>query len=324
MKKLFTSLLFITAALFAADRLGGKMMEWVVRNTQNVSGTKIRYVFNEVHEDLLLLGTSRCNRHYVPSILEDTLRMSVYNCGVDGSNCIFSHYIVLSNILERHCPKVICLDVMMNDYKKKPDAFDATTFFAPYFGRNESADSVYREAGTYGYYQLSHLYRFNAKAVSNLAGLLLNRTSEEDRGYYPSHKPTRFPDMLRPTDKPASCDSLKLEYLERFIARCREKDVALVFSISPAYSLAEEGRYEPLKQLAARHRIPVFDYHSAGLFHDHPEYFKDNNHLWDKGARCFTKVFAHDLKHCLDSVAARSVPNDPAAGMKKNRADMAR
>lgn len=317
MKQLFVSLLFIAAALFVTDRLGGKIMNWVVYNTQDVTGPKISYLFEEVHEEVLLLGTSRCNLHYVPSILEDSLQMSVYNGGIDGSNCIFSHYIVLNHMLERHRPKVISLEVMTNDYKKEPDAFEATSFFAPYFGRNQSADSVYREAGTSGYYRLSHLYRFNAKAVSNLAGLLLSRQADGEQGYIPNPEPRRFPDMLRPTAKPASCDSLKLEYLERFIARCREKEIALVFTISPAYSRAEEELYGPLKQLAARHRIPVFDYHSAGLFHDHPEYFKDNSHLWDKGARRYTQLFAHDLKRYLDSVAAGNAANDSIVGMKE-------
>jgi hypothetical protein len=42
------------------------------------------------------------------------------------------------------------------------------------------------------------------------------------------------------------------------------------------------------------------DYHTNGLYLDHREYFMDNDHLWDKGARKYSSVFAHDLKKLIN------------------------
>lgn len=304
MKNLLKSLLFVIIALFAADRIGGQIMWWVNQHTRDITGPKLRYLADEADTDVILLGTSRCNFHYVPSILSDSIDMSVYNGGVDGSDCIYSHYFLLNQILTHHTPKIIGLEVSTNDYEVSPEPFKKTSYFAPYFGRSERADSVYRDAGTYWAYRLCHLYRYNAKAVSNLAGLLVNRQQGEDAGYNPLPQPGSVPSDLIKADTPESVDELKLQYVRRFITLCKDRNITLVFMVSPSYTEAGTGLYGPLKQLAEENGIPFFDYHTKGLFYNHPEYFRDNGHMWDKGARLYTSIFAHDLKQYLHACSA--------------------
>lgn len=308
MKKLLISFAFIIVGLFAVDRLGGMAMWWVNQHTQDVSGGKIKYLVNEVHEDVLLMGTSRCNLHYVPSIISDTLGMSVYNGGIDASENIFSHYLILNHILGIHTPKVICLEVMTNDFAPEEDALQRTTFFAPYFGHNERADSLYLLAGTYWSYKISHLYRFNAKAISNLAGFVVNRVKDEDHGYIPCPQPSRYPASLNYYPTPRKADTLKLQYVQRFINLCHERNIKVVFVVSPMYAIYDANHYDVLKEIARRNNVPFIDYHTAGLYHDHPDYFKDPLHLWDKGARQYSATFAHDLK---EIVFAKEVPLKP-------------
>ena len=45
--------------------------------------------------------------------------------------------------------------------------------------------------------------------------------------------------------------------------------------------------------------IPFLDYHTQGLFLDHPECFRDLTHMWDKGSRIYPSIFAGDLKRVL-------------------------
>lgn len=300
MKRLLISLLFVAVGLFAVDRIGGQLMWWVNQHTKDVSGPKIKYLINEVHEDVLLLGTSRCNLHYVPSIMQDSLGMSVYNAGVDASHCIYAHYFIFNHILNRYTPKVVCVELSEFDYNKEgKKGFETVSFFGPYVGKNEVADSVFRDAGTWWKYQLSHLYRYNAKAVSNLAGLFYSRQSGEDHGYIPNPKPAQFPSRLEKARTPKGIDTLKIGYLNRFISLCEKRSIRLVFMVSPAYSIASPDLYDVLKKIAVERNIPFLDYHSEGLYLDHPEYFKDAGHLWDKGARLYTARFAHDLSELL-------------------------
>ncbi len=299
MKKLVYSLVIVAAALFAVDRLGGQLMGWASRHSDDVFSPKFRYLLDSVHEDVVLLGASRCHHHYVPAILADSLGMTVYNAGIGGADNIFSHYIVLSHILERTVPKVVCLEVMPSDYNRQPDPFAVISFFAPLWGHSAAADSVFSLAGTAWRYRLSHLYRYNAKAPSTLWGLALNRQQGSDHGYMPLPEPRQHPDTLTRETPDLSRDPLKTDYLERLANLCRQKDIRLVFVVSPKYTQVGADHYAPLRTFADRHHIPFLDYHTAALYHDHPDYFKDAVHLTDRGARLFSARFAHDLRQVL-------------------------
>lgn len=300
MKNLLKSLLFVLFALFAVDRIGGQIMWWINQHTQDISGPKLKYLADEVDADVVLLGTSRCNFHYVPSILADSIGMSVYNGGIDASNCIYAHYFVLNQILEHHTPKMICLELGKKDYIVSDNSFETTSFFAPYIGRSERADSIFREAGNYWHYRVCHLYRYNAKAVSNIGGLLVNKQQGNESGYIPLPQPKFVPEKLGRSKVSGEVDELKLQYIRKFISICKSRRIALVFMVSPSYSEADADLYDVLKDIAEENDVPFFDYHTQGLFLDHPEYFKDSGHLWDKGARLYTSVFAHDLKRYID------------------------
>lgn len=295
MKKLIASLAFIIVGLFIVDRIGGAIMWQVNQHTEDISGPKIRYMVNDVDEDVVCMGTSRCNMHYVPSIISDTLGMTVYNGGVDASGNIYSHYILLGYMLKHHSPKVIVLDVRAGDFSGT-GGFNTIGYFAPYFGLCESSDSVYREAGKYWLLKASHLYRYNSKAPSNILGLFVDKNTKEDHGYRPSPRPKFHPTKLTTKTTPPASDKLAVEYLNRFIYQCQSHGVQLVFSISPCYRIVDSSYYQPLYEIAKDNGIPVLDYHSKGMFIDNPNCFKDEVHLWDSSARIFSSEFAHDIK----------------------------
>ena len=274
-------------------------MWWVNQHTHDVTGPKIKYLVNDVHEDVLLIGTSRCNLHYVPPIIRDTLGLSVYNGGIDASDNIYAHYLMLRHVLAVHKPKIICLELWINDFAVQPAPFRTVTFFAPYFGRNEEADSVFRLAGIYWRYRISHLYRYNAKAVSNIAGLIIDRQKDDNQGYIPNPQPTHYPNSLEQDETATMVDNMKIEYVQRFISLCHANGIRLVFMVSPMFTQVDSEHYNVLKAVAKKNHVPFLDYHTSGLYHDHPEYFKDQEHLWDKGARLYSSVFASDLKKVL-------------------------
>lgn len=298
MKKFLISLLLLLSLWFIADRIGGWIMWKVNQETQDIPGPKLHYLTHDIDEDIILLGTSRCNCHYVPSIIADSLGMSTFNAGINASENIYNHYIALNLILTHHTPKVVCLDVRTTDYACEPDPFAVIGFLAPCIGYSRQADSVFMDAGKYWPYQLCHLYRYNAKALTNIKGLFETEPMETD-GYYALPYPSHTPDRLDTLPKPARVDSLKTSYLRRFIERCQSRNIEVVFVVSPAYLIPDGDIYGPLRTIAAEYDVPFFDYHSRGMFLDHPEYFKDENHLWDKSARLFTSTFAHDLKNYL-------------------------
>ena len=269
MKKLSISIIIILIGIFVLDRVGGNIMWWVNQHTNENAGLKIRKMVNEVNADILLMGTSRCNRHYVPSIISDSVGLSVYNGGIDASDNIYSHYTLLNLILPRYSPKVICLEVSVNDFTKQPNPFSTVSFFAPYFGHNEQSDTIFHLAELYWQYRLSYLYRFNAKATPYNAEAI------------------------------GQIDYQKISFLQKFIHICSEKGILLVFSISPLYSKVTSTYYTILKNIAKENNIPILDYHTKQIFLDRPDYFEDGVHLWDMGACIYSSMFAHDLKEII-------------------------
>lgn len=300
MKKLALSIVAILGLLFLLDRAGGLLMGTAYQHSRDVWSYKINHIARQVNAPVVLLGTSRCNNHYVPSVIADSLGTEVYNAGISSTKNIYSHYICLCHLLRRYTPRVVCLELSAADFAQEDDAFSSTAFFAPLFGLDEQADSVLRDAGRYWAFRLSHLYRFNGRALQTLAGLILDWQKDDEQGYLPIEKPASWPDPLYEEQAVPEVDSLKIAYLNRFVARCRERHIGVVFVISPKFTIAPAGYYAPLQEVARQNGIPLLDYHSAGLYHNRPELFHDNDHLWDEGARLYSARFAADLRRVLD------------------------
>ena len=72
-----------------------------------------------------------------------------------------------------------------------------------------------------------------------------------------------------------------------------------MFMVSPTYTEVSSDYYDVLKGIAKKNDIPFLDYHTKGLFLDHPDYFRDPSHLRDKGARAYSSIFASHLKGVL-------------------------
>ncbi|MGM9841049.1 MAG: hypothetical protein ACI31D_02470 [Candidatus Limisoma sp.] len=299
--RVILSLAIISATVFALDRLGGEAMWWAFHHTNDITSPKICYVAEQIDEDIVMMGTSRCNYHYVPSTIADSTRMSCYNAGVDASDCIYSHYTLLRLMLRRHTPKVVCLDVMAADFAtwEGYNPTETVSFFAPYAGADEQSDSVFRLAGTLNAYRLSHLYRYNAKAASIIFGLFAERHPQSVSGYIPISGADEPLPKLEKYESQAQVDSTKIRYVEKFVDDCLSRGTAVVFVASPHYSIVDSTYYAPLADLARRRGIPFLNYHGSELFTDRPELFHDPTHLNSRGAQRFTEIFAADLRRIV-------------------------
>lgn len=299
MKRFLIGLMIMIGAWFAFDRIGGLAMGRINGHAHDMVSPKVKYVVNDLTEDVVFLGTSRCNGHYVSSIIGDTLGMSVYNAGIDGSDNIYPQYMALCHIIDHKVPKVVCLEMQNSFVEKEDNPFRTTSFFAPYFGKNEQADSVYHLSGDYYLYHLSHLYRYNALAIQNITGMVKNRWTNESQGYMPNVKPPVLPEMEHFENITVDVDSMKMEYMDRFVNLCRKNGIKLVFTISPAYATIDKSVYRFITNYAEANDIPLLNYHSKGLFLDNPDYFRDSYHLWDEGAKEYSSIVASDLKRII-------------------------
>ena len=284
------------------DRTGGVVMSYCYRHTHAKAEVKIQHLTRQAAEDVIILGNSRCAYHYVPSVISDTLHMSVYNGGIDGSDNIYSQYIMVCHLLAHHTPKILCVETGGNDFMYSDDAFKKTSYFAPLFGESVQADSIFQQARTYPVYALSSLYRYNAKSIEILGGMLVRRVQDNDDGYFPIQG-SRQTDLQLVEDYYSDrIDPDKMKYMERIVRMCRERHILLVWVISPAYRTIGKSTFVPIRQLAENNGNIFLDYYSSGLFLDKPEYFKDNGHLLEQGANAYSSLFARDLKTIVDKM----------------------
>lgn len=304
MKKFLFSLLIIFVLWFVIDRIGSLGMKWVTRHTNEAVTQKICHIVSAVDSDILLLGTSRCESHYLPSIIRDSTGMSVYNAGVSSSGSIYFQYATLSHILRYHIPKVVVLDTGESEFAANEDNQSALAYYAPHIGLCPEADSVFYWLGWMGRYRFSHLYRYHSLSNVAIARLFMPADPNIEDGYSPIAQPPSYPYDLGELQKPLLCVNKKIVLFRRFIQLCQEHQIQLVLSISPSYSRLDPHYYDILKAIAEEELLPLFDYDTPGLYTDHPEYFYDQAHLWDKGARIFSQRFAHDLKTFIASSAA--------------------
>lgn len=303
MKKFVISLLAILIGLLVVDRTVGVIMDNLRDHTMARKAFKIRKIMNKMDCDNVILGTSRAEDHFIPSILEDSIGETFYNAAMTGTENIFSQYAHLCLLLENNCPKRVILELSDKDCKDNGTRF-ALSHLYPYAGINEGVDSVLRNARNYPLVKLLKLYRYKGSSISYISGLFKDESGEAEAGYKKISPPVYFPDALIWVDITDKNDELKLHYIEKFIQKCREHDIQLIFTCSPRYRKPNPKLLDPVREIAEKHEIPFFDYERSEEFLKHPEYFRDRNHLWDAGARKFTSTFAHDLKQYIkcDSV----------------------
>ena len=222
MRKFFVSISIIVIGILLIDQIIGKIMWWVNQHTQEHACTKIRHMVNDVDTPILLMGTSRCHQHYVSSIIRDSVGMRVYNGGINSSDNIFAHYILLNLILQRYHPQIICLEVSINDFHKQEASFNSVGYFAPYFGHCEQSDSVFRLANLYWQYKIFRMFRYNAKATSSIAGLFAAPAYIPEDGYVPQPRPD-YSINYKPLamEFSSEIDSIKIEFLQKFISICK-------------------------------------------------------------------------------------------------------
>lgn len=258
--------------------------------------TKDRYyIAKQTSEDLLMMGSSRMHHHYVTEIVEDSLHMSAYNCGVDGNGIILSYGYLLM-ITERYKPKMIIYDAtgfdmyeydnqrsldLLKEYYKEPGILDILTSI----NKKERIKL------------LSSLYRYNSKILPLLKDYI-STSSSNQKGYAPINREAQeSPTDLFVNNNAFILDTLKLSYVRKFIDKCQENSIRLIFCSSPLYGKSPESTYnDPIEIICQEKHIPFLDFSEDHEIIDDYKNFSDEAHLNGKGAILFTNKLISALK----------------------------
>jgi len=301
MKKFLTRVLIIIIITLVADRAFSIVVKMFFKTTTTTDEYKLNSVMYRMNDPVVFMGSSRCHHHYVPVIIGDTLKTGVYNAGLWGMHNIYFNYGLLCNILEKYTPKTICLEMHPIDYLATPfSQTETVSSLDPFINFSAGCDEVLKKAGVYYKCELSELYRYNSQFANLLAGNLSARSFAADKGFKPLYGnfDTSFGPVV-PERFPFPIDHEKVRYLQKFIDKCKEKHIQLIFLFSPMYAVEKSNLFDIPDSIAKKNNIVFINHYNLKGITGHPEYYHDFGHLNENGAKKYSAIVASELKQYI-------------------------
>jgi hypothetical protein len=283
--------------LFALDFLLGS----VLHKLYFLNDNKYSYGILKTEAEVIIVGSSRAEHHYIPSVLTDSLGLTCFNMGSGGQN-IYYDYGIINAILARYRPKIIIVDLMYIDYEVTTSRHntDNLSIFLPYRNLKEIREVVNLRGATERIKLLSRVYPFNSQA-SNIVYSILKGGDNPHLimdGYIPLEGEIHLPVKKANQGIVSMADYTKVDYLKRIIDHCRSRDVRLILVKSPTYTGVDgnELASEYICNYASKSGADFWNYGQDTLFLFKKALFKDEMHLNHKGAELFSGIIAQRIR----------------------------
>jgi len=287
MKKYLVHIFIFFAIMVTVDFLFGKTFDYMVAHAKGGNTKETYDLLMRDKYDIIILGSSRATHHYIPKLIEDSLRMTCYNAGADGNGIVlmYGRYKLITN---RYNPKVILYDVEPafdfikypeDDYNRRYLAGMKSYFFQP--GIKEIFQDVSWLERIKNY---SGLFRYNGGYFNHLRNFF-TASPVSDKGYLPLQGQMDSEPVNDETSDEIS-DTLKLSYIKAIALDAKSRGIEFIFVASPKYG-ADSSSVQPVKEIANELGVSFWDYTEAPEYQKF-EYFKEPMHLNDDGAHIFT------------------------------------
>ena len=248
-----------------------------------------------------IVGSSRAAHHYVTEMIEDSLKMPAYNLGCDG--CFFSYNCcIINSILDRYTPKLIIWECDNESlYKDNPDQLED---LYPYYGVNSWITTVIKTEypKSESVKLKSNLYKYNSR-IHRISSRYSGRKSFSDateKGYLPIAQKKLLSKLELNEAKTTNLEmsTSKIERLRSVLQRARNKGTQVIVVDSPKYikMIGPNKSASMISNLCAENGAIYYDFTQLTDFHKHADYFNDNVHLNDNGAKIYTDIFLKTVK----------------------------
>lgn len=297
MKKFVLKISLFFALVAIIDIVSGFAFKEVISRAKYGETHNSNYIANICTDDIIILGSSYADRHYVPSVIQDSLGLSCYNCGEPGCG-IIPAYARYKMIAERKKPRLVIYEATPGyDYFVSDD-------YSKYLGRVRQYSDKKTVAEMYEVFGdeleplrlMSGMYRYNSSIVQILMDLVV--PTKDYRGYGPLFGTLTADVVKQKTEtqvekdtKSYTIDSLKLSYVDKLFSGVKADGVHLLCIISPRFRGSSEDSqqaYTPIVELCEKYNIPFIDNRNYSGITGEMELFQDFGHLNDKGAKKYT------------------------------------
>ncbi|OUR93398.1 hypothetical protein A9Q87_05495 [Flavobacteriales bacterium 34_180_T64] len=274
----------------------------------------------DISEDLYIYGSSRAWVHFDPTVIQDSLKISAYNFGIDGHFFWFQHLRHKLLLKNNPKPKVILLSVDVFTLSKYEDIFAINPNDDFYNSKQFSPFILNQEIRQYtseykGFSWLDYnmpLFRYYGRTEDVKEALRdksrpFSDSSFRRKGYRAVGR-TWTVDFEKAKSKMEYYEVFKhqpyVDLMHQFLKECTELDIKVIMIYSPEYIEGQEfvkNRDELMNTYTAisnKHRIPFLNYSSDSLCYDQ-SLFYNSQHLNAKGSKLFSEKLANDLKEYI-------------------------
>jgi hypothetical protein len=293
----FRSIVLIFLIVFS-DQLIGRLLKHFYFKQIAGASYRANFAIDSTHAQILIFGSSRANHHYVPQIFEDSLNLSCYNVGRDGSFLLYN-YAIFKIITDRYSPKIIIVDIMSEDLNYNTDSYSRLSVLLPYYRDHpEIRDIILLRNRFEKFKLLSQIYPYNSEILHILLGNLelSKKIRDDQKGYVPLYSSLKDTIPLISVSGYGLVDNNKVKALNDIISICKQKDIELVFVTSPIFYRIKHNHNQLLDSIIIGAHLKYYYFLNNDQFLKNPYLFQDFSHLNNEGAMCFSRMLAAQLK----------------------------
>lgn len=297
--KLVIFCVFIIGLDFAVGAFGKTVMKILGEGNYSGKVSMMNYNINYAAPEIAILGSSSALSAYIPSIIQDSLRLDVgrvidirnVSCYVQGLPYFKAE---LKTLIGRQKPEMVVLDMTPHYLSNFQDIIGV---LRPYYHTNAEIKKMFdsRISRWERIKMQSNMYCLNSTIASLLASF---KNPKGCDGYWPNYDHLRtIPHSLKTEEE---VDSTNLDIFKDIIRISKDENIHLIVSYSPTNVKYTEGceTYSVLREVCESNEIPFFDFTADHTF-DNDELFADGDHLRDPGAKVFTSYFYSSVKEEL-------------------------
>ena len=246
---------------------------------------KVEKVFNSNvgNYDVVILGSSRANNHFVPELFEKK-GLKTLNYGMSGAH-LFEASLMLKLMAERNYKiKTVILEADLGlCNEKESDAIAAK--FLPYIHQSETIKKHFSKLENFNALYYIPFYRYiDFDALIGFREMYNTATGKptnilDNLGYHPlGHKPGNMKNDIR------ALKPIRNKYYEEIKQICKEQNYNLITVMTPMCANVKGLDYfEKVNKI-------YLEIHNLENVVQDDQYFSSCGHMNDTGARIFTAV----------------------------------
>lgn len=299
-KSLFIKLVVFVVIFAIVDYASGYLYKYLEDRALDHSPNAMvtHYTMKKVDSDIVIIGASEAQHSYVSQMIEDSLKMTTYNCGKDGCH-IYYQEAMINSILKRYSPKKIIWSVTPDDLSTPSQkGIDGLSQLNPYYHNDEYCRELVNKKSKYEPIKMaSQSYVYNSRLLP-----LLYKSFGPDFRYYKGYAPISGTEPYLKRNEKVWVNDCNEEMVSRFtsiLEQCKQQNVEMILVFTPRYEYDNHDtlvQYLKMKEIVDDLGIQLVEdlYHHEDLMH--LDYFRDYAHFNDKGAVIFTNMLIERIK----------------------------